>query len=49
MAHGARPLQASGMCHSDIHKVDNDWGVGHFPMVPGHEVIGVVVEVSRQV
>jgi len=37
------------MCHSDIHKVDNDWGPGKFPMVPGHEVIGKIVEVGPAV
>lgn len=42
-------VHASGMCHSDIHMVDNDWGEGQFPMVPGHEVIGQVVEVGPKV
>jgi alcohol dehydrogenase (NADP+) len=32
----------SGVCHSDIHQVDEDWGPSIFPMVPGHEVVGVV-------
>jgi uncharacterized zinc-type alcohol dehydrogenase-like protein len=31
-----------GVCHSDIHLIDNDWGVSTFPLVPGHEIIGVV-------
>ena len=35
---------ACGLCHSDIHVVDNDWGGPTYPMVPGHEVVGIVVE-----
>ncbi len=31
-----------GICHSDVHLVDGDWG-GVFPVVPGHEIIGTVV------
>ena len=31
-----------GVCHSDVHLVDGDWG-DHFPVVPGHEIIGTVV------
>lgn len=32
-----------GICHSDVHKVNNDWGNTHFPVVPGHEIVGRVV------
>jgi uncharacterized zinc-type alcohol dehydrogenase-like protein len=32
----------SGVCHSDIHQVNEDWGPSIFPMVPGHEIVGVV-------
>ncbi|MCC7385760.1 MAG: NAD(P)-dependent alcohol dehydrogenase [Deltaproteobacteria bacterium] len=38
-----------GICHSDIHQARNEWGAGHFPMVPGHEVIGRVVERGARV
>jgi uncharacterized zinc-type alcohol dehydrogenase-like protein len=31
-----------GICHSDVHLVDGDWGVGTYPMVPGHEIVGTV-------
>ena len=31
-----------GICHSDVHKVNDDWGTTHFPVVPGHEIIGRV-------
>lgn len=29
----------AGICHSDIHNVKNEWGVGVYPMVPGHEIV----------
>jgi uncharacterized zinc-type alcohol dehydrogenase-like protein len=35
-----------GVCHSDIHMVGNDLGISIFPMVPGHEIVGRVVEVG---
>ena len=31
-----------GVCHSDIHLIDNDWGLSKFPFVPGHEIVGTV-------
>lgn len=31
-----------GICHSDIHLIDNDWGVSVYPLIPGHEIVGVV-------
>jgi len=31
-----------GVCHSDIHLIDNDWKISHYPLVPGHEIVGVV-------
>lgn len=40
---------ACGICHSDIFMVDNDWGSSRYPLVPGHEVVGEVVEVASQV
>lgn len=42
-------VQYCGICHSDIHMIDNDWGVSHYPLVPGHEVIGVVEAIGPQV
>src|SRR5439155_59532 len=32
-----------GICHSDVHKVNDDWGTTQFPVVPGHEIVGRVV------
>ena len=38
-----------GVCHSDIHSVNNDWGNAKYPMVPGHEIIGKVKSVGPNV
>ncbi|SNC68333.1 uncharacterized zinc-type alcohol dehydrogenase-like protein [Hymenobacter gelipurpurascens] len=38
-----------GVCHSDLHQVRNEWGGSVFPMVPGHEIVGRVVEVGAHV
>lgn len=35
-----------GICHSDLSMMDNDWGQTSYPLVPGHEVVGVVTEVG---
>ncbi|MDM5297025.1 NAD(P)-dependent alcohol dehydrogenase [Bacillus pumilus] len=42
-------IQYSGICHSDIHSAFDDWGGGIFPMVPGHEITGVVAAVGHAV
>jgi uncharacterized zinc-type alcohol dehydrogenase-like protein len=39
----------SGICHSDIHQVREEWGEAIFPMVPGHEIAGIVKEVGSGV
>ena len=39
----------AGICHSDIHQAKEDWGTGIFPMVPGHEIAGVVAAVGSAV
>ena len=38
-----------GVCHSDIHTARNEWLNSTYPVVPGHEIIGRVVEVGRNV
>jgi uncharacterized zinc-type alcohol dehydrogenase-like protein len=38
-----------GICHTDLHQARNDWGRGTYPMVPGHEIIGRVTQVGRDV
>src|SRR4051812_708181 len=39
----------AGICHSDIHTVNGDWGEQPFPVVPGHEIVGTVTEVGPDV
>ena len=39
-------IKYAGICHSDIHQVREGWGEAIFPMVPGHEIAGVVTEVG---
>jgi alcohol dehydrogenase (NADP+) len=36
-----------GICHTDSHSVNNDWGVSMYPIVPGHEIIGQVESVGQ--
>jgi uncharacterized zinc-type alcohol dehydrogenase-like protein len=39
-----------GVCHSDLHTVRNEWGGGtKYPCVPGHEIVGHVTRVGRDV
>jgi len=38
----------AGICHSDIHQAREEWGPSLFPMVPGHEIIGVVTALGAQ-
>ncbi|EJK82166.1 NAD(P)-dependent alcohol dehydrogenase [Rhizobium sp. AP16] len=38
-----------GVCHSDIHQARNEWGGSKYPMVPGHEVAGIVTAVGSKV
>ncbi|MFW9928618.1 MAG: NAD(P)-dependent alcohol dehydrogenase [Candidatus Thorarchaeota archaeon] len=38
-----------GVCYSDIHMIDNDWGSSKYPLVPGHEIIGIVRECGNSV
>ncbi|STX06927.1 NAD(P)-dependent alcohol dehydrogenase [Kocuria rosea] len=39
----------AGICHSDIHTVNGDWGPQHYPLVPGHEIVGTVAEIGPEV
>lgn len=38
-----------GICHSDLHLIDNDWGVSTYPLVPGHEIVGMITSVGKDV
>ncbi|MFF3976538.1 NAD(P)-dependent alcohol dehydrogenase [Streptomyces sp. NPDC001828] len=42
-------IQYCGVCHSDIHQARDEWGESIFPMVPGHEITGLVSAVGSAV
>ncbi len=42
-------ISYAGICHSDIHQVAEEWGPAKFPMVPGHEIAGVVTAIGSKV
>ena len=37
-----------GICHSDIHQVRDEWGHSLYPMVPGHEIVGIVSQAGAE-
>jgi uncharacterized zinc-type alcohol dehydrogenase-like protein len=45
----ALDIAYAGICHSDIHQVAEEWGAAIFPMVPGHEIAGIVTAVGSKV
>src|ERR1700746_1703766 len=42
-------IKYCGICHSDIHQARDEWGDAIFPMVPGHEITGIVTVVGSKV
>ncbi len=38
-----------GICHSDLSMLNNDWGITNYPIVPGHEIVGTIVEKGNHV
>lgn len=38
-----------GICHTDVHLVNNDWGLSAYPLVPGHEAVGEVSAIGSAV
>ncbi|MDX5417681.1 MAG: NAD(P)-dependent alcohol dehydrogenase [Hymenobacteraceae bacterium] len=42
-------IKFCGVCHSDLHQVRNEWGGAMYPLVPGHEIVGVVSKVGSKV
>jgi len=38
-----------GVCHSDVHLIDNDWGLSKYPFIPGHEIVGTITAVGARV
>ncbi|MFI0773413.1 NAD(P)-dependent alcohol dehydrogenase [Streptomyces sp. NPDC021212] len=42
-------IKYAGICHSDIHHARSEWGPQTYPVVPGHEIAGIVTEVGSEV
>ncbi|WP_100399139.1 NAD(P)-dependent alcohol dehydrogenase [Bacillus sp. FJAT-44742] len=42
-------IKYSGICHSDIHTAHGEWGGVNYPLVPGHEIAGIVTDVGDEV
>ncbi|WP_026695473.1 NAD(P)-dependent alcohol dehydrogenase [Peribacillus kribbensis] len=42
-------IKFAGICHSDIHTAHGEWGPVNYPLVPGHEIAGIVTEVGSEV
>jgi uncharacterized zinc-type alcohol dehydrogenase-like protein len=45
----AMEILYAGVCHSDLHWARNDWGWSNYPVVPGHEIVGSVIDVGSEV
>jgi alcohol/geraniol dehydrogenase (NADP+) len=42
-------VEHCGICHSDLSMLNNEWGITQYPFVPGHEIVGVVVDRGESV
>jgi alcohol dehydrogenase (NADP+) len=42
-------IKFCGMCHSDLHACNGEWGLNFYPIAPGHEIAGVVKSVGADV
>lgn len=42
-------IKYAGICHSDIHTAHGEWGPVNYPLVPGHEIAGIVTDVGANV
>lgn len=43
-------IMYAGICHSDIHQARSEWNeTEHYPMIPGHEIVGKVVQIGKNV
>ncbi len=39
-------VEYCGICHSDLSMINNEWGITHYPFVPGHEAVGRIVKIG---
>lgn len=42
-------IKFCGVCHSDLHRARGEWNGTHFPLVPGHEIVGIVKSIGTHV
>ena len=42
-------IEYCGVCHTDLHFVNNDWNITEYPVVPGHEIVGRVTDLGSEV
>jgi uncharacterized zinc-type alcohol dehydrogenase-like protein len=42
-------VESCGICHSDLSMLDNEWGQSVYPLVAGHEAVGVVEKAGDHV
>ncbi|WP_138752085.1 NAD(P)-dependent alcohol dehydrogenase [Paenibacillus sinopodophylli] len=42
-------IKYAGICHSDIHSARGDWGAVQYPLVPGHEIAGIITQIGTEV
>ncbi|MGN7759973.1 NAD(P)-dependent alcohol dehydrogenase [Paenibacillus sp. 22594] len=42
-------IKFAGICHSDIHTARGEWGPVEYPLVPGHEIAGIVTQIGSEV
>jgi len=42
-------IDCCGLCHSDLHVIDDDWKISKYPLVPGHEIVGKITRKGKNV
>lgn len=42
-------VEHCGICHSDLSMLNNEWGISQYPLVPGHEVVGLISQIGERV
>jgi len=42
-------IDCCGLCHSDLHMINNDWNNAKYPLVPGHEIVGKIIRKGKSV
>jgi uncharacterized zinc-type alcohol dehydrogenase-like protein len=42
-------IECCGLCHSDLHVINDDWKNSKYPLVPGHEIIGKITRKGKNV